>query len=491
MYRQGLGDCFLVTFDPGGREVHMLIDCGTLGAKSTNVKLSTVVANIREITGNHLHLLIATHEHQDHVSGFRSLKEEFEQMTVDHVWLAWTENPKDKLAQKIQKYKGDLGVALAAAAMALASMPGRDEKSRSMGLAIQSLLGFAGGAEEPEAPGMALDADKKEGLAKTIDEAMDVVRSGLGAKTRYLTPGGAAIEEDWVPGFRFYVLGPPRSEAKLGELGDHGSAELYGMAAALGAGAAGEMTAAAFGGSPENEMPFDCRYRRTETQVRPHLECYFEEDASWRRVDNDWLHSAADLALQLDSMTNNTSLALAIERISDGKVLLFPADAQQGHWLSWHDPEMKLTYTPAGRTPVDKTAEELLNNTVFYKVGHHSSHNATARGKGLEMMTRSDDLVAFIPVDRKVALGRNPKDSWQMPAHDLYRRLLEKCQGRVARSDLGWADDAANAEDKDVEKAFLELGTAAEWTKWKSFQKKAGDALTVVVEDLFIDFRLA
>ena len=36
-------------------------------------------------------------------------------------------------------------------------------------------------------------------------------------------------------------------------------------------------------------------------------------------------------------MTNNTSLVLAIERIADGKVLLFPADAQEGNWLSWHD----------------------------------------------------------------------------------------------------------------------------------------------------------
>jgi hypothetical protein len=31
------------------------------------------------------------------------------------------------------------------------------------------------------------------------------------------------------------------------------------------------------------------------------------------------------------------------------------------------------------------------------------------------MMAREDELVAFIPVDRAVALGRNPKNSWQMP----------------------------------------------------------------------------
>ena len=51
MYRQGLGDCFLITFDVGGDEKHMLIDCGTLGATTTGVKLEEVVADIRTTTG--------------------------------------------------------------------------------------------------------------------------------------------------------------------------------------------------------------------------------------------------------------------------------------------------------------------------------------------------------------------------------------------------------------------------------------------------------
>src|SRR3954470_23767467 len=67
MYRQGLGDCVLVTFNPGGEEAHMLIDCGTLGAVTTNNQLKDIVADIRATTKDHLHLLIATHEHQDHV----------------------------------------------------------------------------------------------------------------------------------------------------------------------------------------------------------------------------------------------------------------------------------------------------------------------------------------------------------------------------------------------------------------------------------------
>ena len=40
MYRQGLGDCFLLTFNPGD-EKHVLIDCGTLGSKYTDVELPT------------------------------------------------------------------------------------------------------------------------------------------------------------------------------------------------------------------------------------------------------------------------------------------------------------------------------------------------------------------------------------------------------------------------------------------------------------------
>src|SRR4029077_9484798 len=176
-----------------------------------------------------------------------------------------------------------------------------------------------------------------------------------------------------------------------------------------------------------------------------------------------------ELALQLDSSTNNTSLALAIERISDGKVLLFPADAQQGNWLSWHGDKMVWQVQEGGRKREVKIGD-LLARTVFYKVGHHSSHNATAKAKGLELMTQEDELTAFIPVDRAVALTRNPKGSWKMPARNLYLRLLQKCQGRVMRSDRGWADDASNAADKSVEKEFVGMGTAADWKNWHKAQ---------------------
>ncbi len=478
MYRSGLGDCFLVTFDPGGNEAHLLIDCGSLGATTTGVKLDQAVADIRKTTKDHLHLLIATHEHQDHVCGFRSCKEEFQKMRVDRVWLAWTENPRDDDAKKIVKYKDDLGMALKAAAQALTDPKRTDARSAELGAAIQSVLGFAG---DPLAAGA-------DGLAKTIDEAMDFVRTGFGKEALYKKPGGAAIEEDWLPGFRFYVLGPPTSAASLNDLGDHDSEELYHESAGLRIGAAGE--SAGYEAS-ESQMPFDSRLRlpREHSLLQPVTSRYLQKSEAWRRIDGDWLHAAADLALQLDSMTNNTSLALAIERISDGRVLLFPADAQQGNWLSWHASGMKWTFKDGSATG-EKTAEQLLAKTVFYKVGHHSSHNATAKGKGLELMRREEELVAFIPVDRAVALNRSPKDCWQMPARALYKRLLEKCQGRVVRSDLGWADDAKNAANKATEEEFMGMADNPTWVKWKKAQNQATTDQRVKIDKLYVDFLL-
>lgn len=486
MYRQGLGDCFLITFDPGGDETHMLVDCGSLGATTTGNEMKDIVADIRRTTKDHLHLVIATHEHKDHVSGFHSFKKEFQKMTADHVWLAWTEDPEDKLAQKLQKFKGDLGKAVAMAAAALAKNPA-DGEAMAMAGAMRSLLEFSGELE-------ALGSDK---LATTVDDGMTFIRTGLTkpsgkpVQADYLMPGGEAQEPSWLGGFRFHVLGPPRSESRLRELGDHGSKELYGMAASVQSAAALRAAANDQNTLPpqDDAMPFDLRFRclANDPLVESYQQSYFSEASAWRRIDNEWMNAAAELALQLDSLTNNTSLALAVERISDGKVLLFPADAQQGHWLSWHEPEKPFTYT-VGNEKHTTTAEKLLNQTVFYKAGHHGSHNATAKGKGLEMMTRKNDLVAFIPVDRQVALSRNPKDSWQMPAHDLYLRLLQQCQGRVVRSDIGWAHDAKDARLPQIEKEFVHLADEATWKGWKKAQDKANDI--VRVEDLYIDYTL-
>lgn len=225
--------------------------------------------------------------------------------------------------------------------------------------------------------------------------------------------------------------------------------------------------------------------RRTRKLLYPR---YDAEDA-WRRIDGDWTRRTADLALQLDSLTNNTSLVLAIERVVDGKVLLFPADAQEGNWLSWHDPKMRWTVNDDGDER-EVTAADLLARTVFYKVGHHGSHNATAKGSGLELM--GDDLVAFIPVDRAIALGRNPKGSWKMPAQALYERLLQKCNGRVVRADIGWSAQANENSKDQVEKHFAGIGSDKDWARWQKSQKQAvaDSAVHIDEDERYIEFTL-
>jgi hypothetical protein len=71
---------------------------------------------------------------------------------------------------------------------------------------------------------------------------------------------------------------------------------------------------------------------------------------------------------------------------------------------------------------------------VFYKVGHHGSHNATLKEGGLEAMT-SPQLVAAIPVDQDFA---NNSKHWEMPAAALYKRLQERTRGRILRADAAW-----------------------------------------------------
>jgi hypothetical protein len=97
------------------------------------------------------------------------------------------------------------------------------------------------------------------------------------------------------------------------------------------------------------------------------------------------------------------------------------------------------------------TAEELLGRTVFYKVGHHASHNATASAKGLELMGDAG-LTAFIPVDGEVAARKG----WTMPAPSLYASLRDKARGRVFRS-----DDAVAPGDLYVDFFLPELGAPA------------------------------
>src|SRR4051794_6718699 len=107
MYRIGHGDCFLIAFEGESPEkpAYVLIDCGykpgSPGKLEQPTKVKDIGAHIIATTGGFVDVGIVTHEHQDHVNGLTSGN--FPGLKVGKVWFAWTENPKDDIANQLRK----------------------------------------------------------------------------------------------------------------------------------------------------------------------------------------------------------------------------------------------------------------------------------------------------------------------------------------------------------------------------------------------------
>jgi hypothetical protein len=443
MYRQGLGDCFLLAFPRAeGGDFHVLIDCGViLGTPDADAWMARVVADVAKTTGGVIDILVGTHEHWDHVAAFEPSAGLFRAFTIKEVWLAWTEDPNDAAANRLRQERTErlaaLWVGLSELKQRLGVDPaGQARATLARAAEVLSFFGIDAAVDAPPAAGLGAAAAVAEGKTAV---AMRWLRSAC-ENTKYLRPGGV-VELPEARGVRAYVLGPPTDLALLRkDSPSRSSRETYDEptrpAAAEHAFFARGARGAASAGF-DRSQPFDSKYRIAQDDAQGlefFRDRYFgsgrDESDAWRRIDGDWMAGAAALALQLDSDTNNTSLALAFE-LPDGRVLLFPGDAQVGNWESWHTDShgTKQVWKVGGR---DVTAETLLNRTVFYKVGHHGSHNATLRDGGLEMMTDLR-LVAMVPVDFHVA--RDVKGWAKMPFGPLLARLDELAKGRVILAD--------------------------------------------------------
>ncbi|HVI67236.1 MAG TPA: hypothetical protein VM910_32360 [Bradyrhizobium sp.] len=401
MYRQGLRDCFLVSLPrAGSRPYSIMIDCGVIlgtPADGRRPQMKEVVDNIVATTQGEIDLLVVTHEHWDHVSGFVQAKESFRPLKVHALWLAWTEDPEHELARKLRRERD---AALSALRLGLSQLQLAGAKGA---VEIAGVLEFLGAA-------------KGTSTSDALAHARSLVR-----KPRYCLPAEAPTELPDV-GARIYVLGPPPCEKRLRKIRPSmREKETYGLGLeALPLFMAG-IGAALEGG--DAGRPFDRKFeipKSTAARLPFFRDHYCNDDR--RRIEGDWLMGIPDIALQLDSLTNNTSLVLAIE-LADGDVLLFAADAQVGNWLSWQD----LAWPVGGRTV---TGPDLLNRTILYKVGHHGSHNATLRHYGLELMKRL--RVAMLPVDEEMA----KRKGWtQMPLPELVTALEQRASGGVLRVD--------------------------------------------------------
>ncbi|HSI41487.1 MAG TPA: MBL fold metallo-hydrolase [Xanthobacteraceae bacterium] len=483
MYRGLLGDCFLLTTVFSGVKRHALIDCGVLQnvpdgstlveklkpevtAAVGRVKLDAVLAgpdHIRRVAadviaaaGKHIDLLVLTHEHFDHLSGFGYAQDLFaaKDVVIDRLWMAWTDDPNDEQARTLQARFGKGRQALALAL--------RMRDHGAAGDSLQTVADLAAFIGPVKQPGLAADS------VRTTREMIDSMREKVGvARTRYLAPGQVLAGGDGV-GLTTFVLGPPRDEAKLTKDSPSAGAakEVYltkwdeaaalvsalsALAATLPAAARTKMAAVPL--PAPDPLPFARPHRRgralgASDDPRAGLDALYRlKGQEYRQIEGEWTGAAESLALKMDSDTNNTSLALAME-LPGGQVLLFPGDAQVGNWLSWRD-QTYPAKPAAGASAV--TIDDLLSRVVFYKVGHHGSHNATLKELGLAKMT-SPRLTAAIPVVEAVAAvqgkGRtNPGQGWQMPYDALYADLKARTKGRIVRGDGDPAHEAAAFAD--------------------------------------------
>jgi hypothetical protein len=429
MYRQGLGDCFLLTFYSDEKSIfNMVIDCGVLSTSSDHVKLMLDVAkDIAKETGNEIDILVATHEHWDHVSGFVQAATIFDSIKIKEIWMGWPENDKDPFSKSLKDAnKLRLNTLMTAydkmnSAKHTLTFHMSPEQKLGMDKYIDSFEGFF------EFFGISSDGKgKSSGLANTGDAMKYLL--GRKAKHVFHTPhSNSVVTNTNLPGVRFYILGPPKDIKALRKMNpSKNDSEVYEMVNNLSSGLS---FCSAIIGDTDPNIPFADADTFPEDTKSEYFRSYLEKDNSWRKIDNDWWMLSSGLMAQvLDKVVNNTSLTFAIELIESGKVLLFAADAQVGNWLSWKSYNWKVQNEKKDSVV---TIDDLLSRTVLYKVGHHGSHNATLREDGLEKMI-SNDLIAMLPVNKEMA----GKKGWnKMPFKPLLESLEEKTGNRVVIMD--------------------------------------------------------
>jgi hypothetical protein len=414
MYCQGFGDCFLVNF-AGETPYYVVIDCGLkLNVKDEKTKLREVVESLLEDTDRRIDLLILTHEHYDHLAGFIHHTDLWEQFSVGQVWMGWTEDEDNKLAVELDKYK---------------------EKARSLALAGLQHMSF--GSEQHSHTEHLLGASVDD-----VRKARNFMKSLASPKPIYCNPGD--VKELGNTGVTVAILGPSMNEQLLhrtevsDEMFPKMTRNIALAAASLGLDqpTSGDylqtlrqrlgLPLDAQKGDPNT--PFSSMYRFRMSDPRWNelsrgeeivVQEYEDLINRFRRIDTDWANGATELAMQIDSLTNNTNLSLAF-RLSNHHVLLFAGDAQIGNWQSWSMQPYTFK-TESGDIQLEVT--DLLKQTVFYKVGHHGSQNATMRSAFENIPV---GLVSMVPVE--------PVSNWKyVPLPSLLTDLGKK--GSVVRAD--------------------------------------------------------
>jgi beta-lactamase superfamily II metal-dependent hydrolase len=320
MYRVGFGDCFLLSLPSGSKKgdayAHILIDFGVHSGADIGT-MDKIIEDIAQVTRRKLAIIIATHAHQDHISGFGRYAELFSSFKIDQIWLPWTWDESNLKAMKLHE---KLEIVAEELLRRFALLPVSPEREAAV-MAVENLRG-----------------NKK---------SMHHLRRGFGdndVKIRFLKAGDLLNSTDClIPGLRVRVLGPPELEEYLKKM-DPPDDDRY-----LISEPANDIALAAYtsGHLFGKEWIADSEYHALSQE---------DEETLQRMAEFSF-----DLAFSLDKARNNESLVTLFE--FHGKNLLFTGDAQYGNWRWW------IENIPS--------AEDILSNINFFKIAHHGSENAT------------------------------------------------------------------------------------------------------------------
>lgn len=336
-YQVGFGDCFLLTFEYDDTDNrHVLIDFGTVKRNPDSaVSLDDVAQSIRDETGGKLHIVVATHRHKDHISGFGLKKagKIIEDLKPDVVIQPWTEDP-------------DIPIDATAPAR---SLSGVRRRLANMNRYVDAHFGED--STLPLAHLAAVDTPLFEKLSFIGEDNLTnaaavnrLMNMGEARRAVYTHAKRKLGLKSVLPGVAVDVLGPPtlKQQPSIKLESDENEDEFWHMHAAAAESLATDR-ADPFPDYSDSKGGWDTKWTRY-------------------RLKKIQLEMAFQLVRILDKAMNNTSVILLFQ--AGGKSFLFPGDAQ---WENW-------SFALSDRTILNKLAK-----VDVYKVGHHGSLNATPK----------------------------------------------------------------------------------------------------------------
>ena len=344
MYNVGFGDCFLLTFHYAAGQRHMLVDFGSAASPRSGTAdyMQRVARDIVRQCGGKLHIVVSTHRHRDHISGFSTEQGGTGKMIADlhpdHVILPWTEDPEaapDASAPTTSSYTRGKPDPKVMKTWFLRSLADMHEVAASVA-SLSLNPGLAGRDTRTQLQFLGEDN------LKNLSAIQNLRAMGDAARAYYVNAG--MILNSLLPGVKITVLGPPTLEQsnaiRKRRATDPGEFWQF-----CNFWASRHTTAKTRGGEqqPIAELP-------------PNVRWFIRQS---RQILADQM---LELVRDLDNVLNNTSVILLLE--AGSQKLLLPGDAQIENWaFALKNPEWR----------------KLLAAVNLYKVGHHGSLNATPK----------------------------------------------------------------------------------------------------------------